>query len=361
MDNSKMIYRRNGKLIYIKQPEISEFNFISKLWADEETMRDIGGTYDFSEDKWENFYDKMVYPGDGKNFYCLIYEVNSNKPVGEVSFHGYDCVTKSARFNIKILYSERRKGYGEEAARLLLEYYFLDFGGKMIIDNVKTDEGIKLIQKLGFEVTGQYKDEVGVRLSHTTFSNINVSTKRSVGILMYDGMNMLDYSVAHDMLKMANECSKNNIFEINGLSFKDKIKTDSGFEICTKILVKKCDIIIIPGCKINKEEINDKKLEFLKDSFKNCDYICAQGSGLKYLIKSRVLEGIFIPKNQITTEDRKFIPERRLIDKAFIDNGKVMLSSNNIGEIESILRLIDKVAGKDVAKKVGINVGVKYE
>ena len=115
MLDSKMIYRRNGKKVYIKQPDWAELEFVSTLWADEDTMKDIGGVYSFSESKWEMFYNKMVYPGDGKNFYCLIYEALEDKPVGEVSFHGYDCVTKSARFNIKVLYSERRKGYGEEA------------------------------------------------------------------------------------------------------------------------------------------------------------------------------------------------------------------------------------------------------
>ena len=37
----------NGKDVYIKQPEFEELEFVSKLWGDEETMKDIGGTFNF--------------------------------------------------------------------------------------------------------------------------------------------------------------------------------------------------------------------------------------------------------------------------------------------------------------------------
>ena len=100
----------------------------AKLWANEETMQDIGGAYFFPKEKWEMFYKKMVYPTDGKNFYCRNISLK-DKPVGEVSFHGYDSITKIARINVKIHYKYRNHGYGERSIKLLLEYYFLEFWG----------------------------------------------------------------------------------------------------------------------------------------------------------------------------------------------------------------------------------------
>lgn len=362
MIDSKMIYRRNGKKIYIKQPSWAELEFVSKLWSDADTMKDIGGVYTFSKKKWEIFYNKMVYPGDGKNFYCLIYEATEEKPVGEVSFHGYDCVTKSARFNIKVLFSERRKGYGEEALKLLLEYYFLDFGGKLILDNVTTESGLKLVNKFGFEITGQYKDEIGIRLSKENFTNKNVGGERTVGILIYDELNMINYSMSKEMLKLANEYSKRSIFNINNILFKDNIKIDSELILNGHKQINKCDIIIIPsGSGIYETMKDNNVINFLNNNLRYCDFICAQGNGIKFLIKCKILEGIFIPKNAVDKEDKEYIPEIRLIDKQFIDNGKVMISSNIIGQIELMLRLIDKVAGKEIAKKVGIKIGVTYE
>ena len=59
MKNSEMIYRRNGKKIYIKQPEISEFSFVSKLWGD----------YDKKFQQLRNLYTYMwAHPGKKLNF-----------------------------------------------------------------------------------------------------------------------------------------------------------------------------------------------------------------------------------------------------------------------------------------------------
>lgn len=358
MENSEILYRRNGKKVYIKQPEFEELELVAKLWADEDTMKSIGGVFDFPKNKRGMFYKKMVYPSDGKNFYCLVYENLEGRAVGEVSFHGYDSSTKSVRFNIKINYKDRNKGYGQEALRLLLDYYFLDFGGKVVIDNVNTIEGMKLFKKVGFEILSQNKDEISVRLAKDEYSSTAFGINKKVSILMYDGINMLDYSIAHDILKIANDISDEKIFEINGISFQNKIKTNNGFTITTEKVINNGDIIIVPGGQNFDEELKVKeKIEYLNDNFKNCDFICAHGSGIEFLVLCEMLDGIFIPGSKdiyIGTQD---IPDRRFIDKSFIDNGRIMLSSNTMGEIEMILRLIQKVGGKSLAKKVSNIIG----
>lgn len=358
MVNDKINYRRNGKKIYIKQPELSEMEFVSKLWSDEDTMRDIGGVYDISEKKWEKFYNSMIKANDKKNFYCLIYTVDDDKPVGEVSFHGYDCVTKSARFNIKILYSERRKGYGEEAFNLLLEYYFFEFGGKMIIDNVTTREGFNLVKKFGFEVTGQYNEEIAVRLTKDNFSHKSTIDEKRVGIFIYDNMELLDYALVEKVLSIANDINGKSIFNIRNISMKNNIFIDDNINICNNIEDGELDVIIMPGSKLIVES---ELSSYIQDNIRSCEYICAHGKAIKFLIKSNILEGIFVPKNQIDEEDAKHIPTRRLIDKSFIDNGKVMLSSNTMGQMELMLRLVDKIGGIKLAQEVGKVIGVNYE
>ncbi|MBU5487158.1 GNAT family N-acetyltransferase [Clostridium sp. MSJ-8] len=359
MVNDKINYRRNGKKIYIKQPELSEMEFVSKLWSDEDTMRDIGGVYDISEEKWERFYNSMIKAEDKKNFYCLIYTVDEDKPVGEVSFHGYDCVTKSARFNIKILYSERRKGYGEEAFNLLLEYYFFEFGGRMVIDNVTTREGFNLVKKFGFEVTGQYNEEIGIRLTKENFSHKVITEEKKVGIFVYDNMELFDYALVEKILTIANEINGKKIFDISNISINSKINIDSNVVLYNNVDKKQWDIIILPGSKcIVDSELNSS---YIQDNIRSSEYICAQGKAIKFLIASNVLEGIFVPKNQVDDEDSKYIPTRRLIDKPFVDNGKVMLSSNIMGQMELMLRLVDKIGGIKLAKDVGKAIGVNYE
>ncbi|MBE6050440.1 MAG: GNAT family N-acetyltransferase [Clostridium sp.] len=355
MTNIKGCYRRNGKYVYIKQPEYDDLAFVSKLWSDEETMKDIGGVFDFPESKWEMFYKKMVYPTDGKNFYCLVYTIN-NEAIGEVSFHGYDLVTKIARFNVKIHYKYRNKGYGEEALKLLLEYFFLDFGGGMIIDSVPTESAIKIAKNLGFKEIGQYKDGMKMKITSEDFFNKEDSITKNIGILMYDGMRMLDYATAFDTLKIVNILEEKEIFNVRSIALKNKIKLKNGLVVDTEVSnlnIFKPDILIIPDGDIGKnKEIQD----IIINDFNHYDYICTKGEGINFLSHCGVLEGIRVPRLPYGVYDKDVVDERNIID-----SGKIILSANVLGSFEMILSLVQKVAGREVSKRLEKHLGYNSE
>ncbi|MGH4125070.1 MAG: GNAT family N-acetyltransferase [Clostridium sp.] len=168
-----MLYnsRIDGKLVYIKQPNFDELDFVAELWSDEETMNDVGGVVPFPTEKRELWYRKMVDPSDGKNFYCLIYTLD-DVLVGEVSFHRFDAGEKNADFNIKIQNKYRGKGYGKEAIGLLLSYYFYDFGGQVIYDNVINEKGQKALQSFGFDIVSSSDSEISFKMTKERFSEL---------------------------------------------------------------------------------------------------------------------------------------------------------------------------------------------
>ncbi|WP_400242153.1 GNAT family N-acetyltransferase [Niallia sp. JL1B1071] len=146
-----MLFKSLGEKVYIKQPEWKELGFVEWLWADKDTMKDVGGTVKFNESRRVGWYQRMVQPTDGTNFYCLIYTYE-DLPVGEVSFHRFDKENRLAELNIKIAYKYRKKGYAKEAIHLLLGYFFYDFGGEVMADRVaiKNTVGQKLLINYGF-------------------------------------------------------------------------------------------------------------------------------------------------------------------------------------------------------------------
>lgn len=358
MLNNKELYRRNGKRIYIKQPRLEELEFVSRLWGDEETMRDIGGVFKFNKDKWEAFYKKMIYPSDGKNFYCLIY-LNSGEPIGEVSFHGYDSATKVARFNIKIIANHRGRGYGEEAVRLLLEYYFIDFGGEIIVDNIYTEAGIKTAEKMNFTIGKPHNGEYNIRLSREVFLENKEANKKNVGILMFDGIDMAEFSLAYEVFSSVNELCSEKIFNIYDINFGTEVKTSRSYVVKnnnTNSDIPKIDILFIPsGHNIDND---DKILDYVKGILESCDYICVQGNGLMLLREYTLLNGLSIPKGQVDIMSEIEFNNGRIINKSYVDNGKIMLSSNIIGEVEMLLSLVCKVAGRKIGIKVGERIGV---
>ncbi|GAA0115503.1 GNAT family N-acetyltransferase [Clostridium senegalense] len=162
---------KRGNLVYIRKPDFEEIDYIKKLWSDEDTMRDVGGAIHYSEYKWENWYKRMVDPGNGKNFYCLIYNME-NTPVGEVSFHGYDRNTKTADLNVKVENKYRGNNYGNEAVMLLLEYYFNSYGGEVIFDTVANENGIEALKTWKFEVLEEKGKEVLFRMTKENFNKM---------------------------------------------------------------------------------------------------------------------------------------------------------------------------------------------
>ena len=164
-------FKKCGRLVYIKKPEFNELDYVTSLWADEKTMKDVGGAVVFSSDRKPGWYKKMVNPTDGKNFYCLVYNYENNS-LGEVSFHRFNDETRTADFNIKIQYKYRNRGYGKEAIKLMLDYYFYEFGGQVMLDDVININGQQALLKFGFEVVSKSSDCIYFKMTKEHYDNI---------------------------------------------------------------------------------------------------------------------------------------------------------------------------------------------
>ena len=353
MNEEFNFYRRSGKEIYIKAPEFKELIFVKEFWSDRKNMGEFGREYYFPKDKWESFYEKMVYPGDGKNFYCLVYN-NENKPIGEVSFHGYNPVTKVARINVKIHYNYRQKGYGREAIRLLLEYYFLEFGGKAIIDTVKSNEGRNLLRKLGFEEISNFKNQATYKLTKKGFLNFKEKNEKTIGILMYEECNLFEYTLIIEIFKKLNELLNKEYFKVQTISYKESLNINKANISIDKIIEKNLIVpnilFILGGNLICNEKDISLVSNFLKDNYNCFDYICVLSSG-RYLFEYYKLGGISIPINK----NKQY--NSLEFGNSLSDNGKFMISYNLNGSINLCLSLIRKILGDDIYIQISRELG----
>ena len=63
----------------------------------------------------------------------------------------------------------------------------------------------------------------------------------------------------------------------------------------------------------------------------------------------------FLNSTNKTIENKNF----RLVDTNYIDNGKLMLSTNMMGTLELYLNLIKKIGGNDLEEKLKAEIGLK--
>ena len=126
--------------------------------ADEETMsynHAWGGTISFSEEKWQNWYDRWVINHENKRYYRYLKDEKGF--VGEIAYH-YDPEYDGYVADVIIFSQFRRRGYGSQGLKLLCEAA-KENGIKVLYDDIAIDNtAISLFKKQGFfEVNRTYE------------------------------------------------------------------------------------------------------------------------------------------------------------------------------------------------------------
>lgn len=160
--------KNNGEFIYLKEPSFEQLDYVKKLWQDEKTMETVGGPVVLKNE--DEFYKKMVSPGDGMNKYFLIFN-EKDIPIGEASFRKKAKESTVAITNIKIQWEYRESGYGKKALDLLSNYYFNEYGGEVLEDDIdiKNVRAQRMFLKYGFQYVPTHKDVYLVRLTKEKF------------------------------------------------------------------------------------------------------------------------------------------------------------------------------------------------
>ncbi|MEG2289022.1 MAG: GNAT family N-acetyltransferase [Clostridium sp.] len=171
MKNNNEFLKIKGDLVYIKEPEYEELDYVEKLWGDVKTTGEIGGPFKLKDR--DGFFERMVSPGDGLNKYFLIYN-KSSLPVGEISFRKSNIDYKKATFNVKLEWQHRGNGYAKEALDLILDYYFNQYGGEVMEDDIAINNinAQKIFLKYGFEHVTNNEDIFLVRMTKEKFNII---------------------------------------------------------------------------------------------------------------------------------------------------------------------------------------------
>lgn len=160
--------------VHLKMPHWDDMLFIRQLWSDSETMAPVGGPVILTGEQTEQWFKRMVDPGNPADCYRLIIN-EMNHPIGEVSSHRLDMTTMTGELNIKISHCQRRRGYAKEAMRLFLAYFFGEYGGRTIIDKVALDNhtGRQALLKFGFEHDPSIKEVCFLQMTQQRYHDLH--------------------------------------------------------------------------------------------------------------------------------------------------------------------------------------------
>lgn len=163
-----------GKKISLAAPELRDLGEIKALWADPETMKEVGGPVRWPEEKLLKWFERMTASRTDRYFLVLN---EAGECAGEASLHGHDASAGTARLNLKIAARYRGRGYGREAALLLLHHFFHELKGRAVTDDIAPGNlpAQKLFLDLGFERLPEREDVFFVRLGKDGFYRRNMA------------------------------------------------------------------------------------------------------------------------------------------------------------------------------------------
>lgn len=159
--------------IELRLPTENDLQFIRWLWSDPETMKPVGGPIRLSDDQAQHWFARMIKPGSPTDCYRLIFN-EKNEPVGEISFHRLNPGTMTAEFNIKIAVTNRGKGYAKRAMIIFLDFFFNQFGGQVMVDNIALDnyEGQQVLLRFGYEHDPSVNNVFRVKITRDRYNNL---------------------------------------------------------------------------------------------------------------------------------------------------------------------------------------------
>ena len=155
--------KKSNDGIKLYKPLYEDLWFRKQFLSDEETMsynHAWGGTIDFSEEKWPDWYKKWVCCKDNSRFYR--YLINNDKEfVGEAAYYRDDL---SQRYiaNIIVYSKYRRLGYGRAGLQLLCGAA-KEKGLAYLYDNIAIDNtSVSLFWQCGFEEVSRTEEIITV-------------------------------------------------------------------------------------------------------------------------------------------------------------------------------------------------------
>jgi RimJ/RimL family protein N-acetyltransferase len=162
-----------GLKIFLRKPEREDLGRIAALWADAETMKEVGGPIVWPEEKLLKWFEKVSV--SRTDCYFLVCGL-AGECVGEASFHEFRPAEGMARLNVKIAAKYRGRGYGREAILLLLHHFFHDLNGQAMTDDIAPGNTAshELFLGLGFERLPEYKDVFFARIGKDRFYRLNM-------------------------------------------------------------------------------------------------------------------------------------------------------------------------------------------
>ena len=181
---------------------------------------------------------------------------------------------------------------------------------------------------------------------------------RNTAILIFNDVEVLDFTGPYEVFNAANAVSGQKLFNVFTIANKEELITArNGLKVFPDYTINNspsCDILIIPGGDGRRIEMNNSfLLSWIKDTFQNLEYLLSVCTGSFIIANTGLLNGLKATTHHSAFDEfKKSFPEiEPVINKKFVDNGKIVTAAGVSSGINMSLHIINKLFGEELKLK----------
>ena len=188
---------------------------------------------------------------------------------------------------------------------------------------------------------------------------------RNIGILLYNGVEDLDFCAPLEVFSVASKRYKKSSFYLFTVADRMSIKSSSGLSITPDFLISECprsDILVVPGGAGSRQQIhNSQIIQWILEQTASSEIVFSVCTGAFLLAKAGILSGLRVTTHH---QARRFLLEIEpsvisVEGVRFVDNGTVITAGGVSSGIDASLHIVSRLLGYEVASKVA--TFIEYE
>jgi putative intracellular protease/amidase len=188
-------------------------------------------------------------------------------------------------------------------------------------------------------------------LVESTSKEAEAPIKKKVAILIFDGVQIIDYTGPFEMFGVAE-------FEVFTVAAtKTPITTFLGMIVTPNYSFSdapKADVLVVPGGDVRASETHEPTLTYIKETTQHAQNTMSVCNGAFILASTGLLDGLSATttRGNIPGLTRKYPKVKVVRDQRYTDNGKIITTGGLSAGIDGALHIIERMLGAEEAKKI---------
>ncbi|MBH61151.1 MAG: AraC family transcriptional regulator [Alphaproteobacteria bacterium] len=180
--------------------------------------------------------------------------------------------------------------------------------------------------------------------------------KRNVGIVVFDGVEVLDFAGPYEVFSVAGEVIDPGAFNVYLIAESaNTIVGRNDFRVEPHHTFSDCpepDIFLVPGGPGTRiEENRPEMVDWVSARAESAELVLSVCTGARILAKAGLLDGLEATTHWVSIDELKEMAPAATVhdNRRFVDNGKVVTSAGVSAGIDMSLHIVARLCGEKAA------------